>query len=276
MSLSSEQLNQYEQDGFLCPVDVFGDFEAARLRRELEGLEARASAVQDNAAALRNNSHWVAPWFDDLIRDPNIINPIASILGPNLLVLSVDLFIKEPQEPKFISWHQDLHYWGLDSEDEVTAWLALTPATLKSGCMRYLPGSHKTIVEHQDTFAAENMLTRGQEVTVEVDESEAVAAELQPGQMSLHHGRLFHASAANESCDRRIGIAIRYISPSVGLANNGVKLGASLVHGEDTYGHFDLVRPPTRDFDPISMKNWKRLRGIQEEILFAGVNREAS
>ncbi len=129
--------------------------------------------------------------------------------------------------------------------DAVTAWVALSPATRESGCMRFVAGSHlREIVEHRDTFSAKNMLSRGQEIAVAVDDSEAVDVLLEPGQMSLHHGRTFHASHANRSSDRRIGLAIRYIAPSMKQTGER-RTVAVLVRGEDRYGHFELAPPPS-------------------------------
>ena len=115
-------------------------------------------------------------------------------------------FNKEPQTQDYISWHQDITYWGLDQEgDVVTAWVALSPSTPESGCMRVVPGTHKReVVPHQDTFGAQNMLSRGQEIAVEVDEDHAVDLVLQPGQMSLHHVKIFHGSRQNRAADRRL------------------------------------------------------------------------
>ena len=67
--------------------------------------------------------------------------------------------------------------------EETTGWVALSPSTVASGCMRFVPGSHRRrIVPHVDTFAADNLLSRGQEIAVDVDEEDGVAVELQPGQ----------------------------------------------------------------------------------------------
>jgi non-heme Fe2+,alpha-ketoglutarate-dependent halogenase len=142
--------------------------------------------------------------------------------------------------------------------------------------MRFLPGSHTQVFDHYDTFAANNMLTRGQDVAVDEDEAKIVHAELEPGQMSLHHGRLLHASGPNQSFDRRVGIAIRYVSPETRMARPGARIGASLVRGEDRYGHFDLVKAPTEEFGESAMRNWRRLRATQKSILYAGVERIAS
>jgi ectoine hydroxylase-related dioxygenase (phytanoyl-CoA dioxygenase family) len=70
----------------------------------------------------------------------------------------------------------------------VTAWVALTPSNKANGAMDYIPGSHtKDQIPHRDTFAKNNLLTRGQEVAVEVDESQARTVDLRPGEISLHH-----------------------------------------------------------------------------------------
>ena len=141
---------------------------------------------------------------------PRSWNWCKRFFGPNLLVFETVFFIKEAHTPHFVSWHQDLTYWGLDELSKVTAWVALIPATAQSGCMQFVPGSHhKPIGEHHDTFEEINMLSRGQILSKEVREEETIDIVLHPGKMSLHHGRMFHASPANRSADRRIGLAIR-------------------------------------------------------------------
>lgn len=259
MALTTDQVRQYERDGFLCPIDVFDEQRTALLREQLENLEARASGDAARHFAVTTNGNWVIPWFDELARTPAIVDAVASILGPNLLVLHLDLWVKEPRTEQFISWHQDLPYMGLDSDTEVTAWLALTPANANSGCMRFAPGTHGCAVEHVNGIADGNMLSRGQEVDVEIDEDEAVLAELRPGQISLHHGNLIHSSTKNDSDDRRIGIAFRYGTPEMAAQDKSMRFAASLVRGVDRYGHFELVDPPRAEFEADTMERWKRL-----------------
>ena len=116
---------------------------------------------------------------------------------------------KEARNPSYVSWHQDLTYWGLDCDDLVTVWVALSPASEESGCMRVLPGSHRQeLLPHEDIYDPDNMLTRGQEISIHVDEQAAVAMALEAGQMSLHNVRLAHASGPNRSGDRRIGVSL--------------------------------------------------------------------
>ncbi|MEQ8195617.1 MAG: phytanoyl-CoA dioxygenase family protein, partial [Rhodospirillales bacterium] len=200
---------------------------------------------------------------------------VASILGPDVMVYNAAFFIKEANTGHFVSWHQDLHYWGFDADDEVTAWLAFTPSTPESGCMRFVPGSHQRVVEHVDTFDENNMLTRGQELAIKVDEKDVVDVVLKPGQMSLHHGRMCHGSGANASADRRIGLAIRYITPAMKQLN-GERFGATLVRGEDRYHHFELVPAPQGELHPDDLERWRRLMALDHSVKYRGAAQQGS
>ena len=107
-----------------------------------------------------------------------------------------------------MSWHQDAYYMGLEPDRFVTAWLALSPSTLESGCVSVIPASHRTPSLHVDRYGDDNILTRGQEVDG-VDAATAVHLELRPGQMSLHHPWIIHGSQPNRSADRRVGLAMQ-------------------------------------------------------------------
>jgi non-haem Fe2+, alpha-ketoglutarate-dependent halogenase len=234
----------YARDGFYFPIRVMAEAEAADCRAELERAEAMVAGREDGRGFFRDYSNVALGFVDRISRSRAVTDPVAAILGEDLLVMSASFFVKEPRTTAYVSWHQDLHYWGLEGDDEVTAWLALSPATPASGCMRFVAGSHREVVDHRDTFHADNLLTRGQEIAVEVDEADAVDVVLAPGEMSLHHGRVFHASSRNGSDDRRIGLAIRYM-PTRMRPMDGARLSATLVRGEDRYGHFDLVEGGT-------------------------------
>ncbi|MEO1719756.1 MAG: phytanoyl-CoA dioxygenase family protein, partial [Pseudomonadota bacterium] len=189
--------------------------------------------------------------------------------------LDCPFFIKEANSPAFVSWHQDLHYWGLEGDEEVTAWVALTPATTENGCMRFVAGSHNRIVDHIDTHDDQNLLTRGQEIAVEVDENEATEGELQTGQFSLHNGRVFHASHPNVSANRRVGLAIRYVPTRMRQAPGGT-MSAMLVRGEDTHGNFNLTRQPTGIMTDADVAYWEEIAGARNRVLFTGSNDNAA
>ena len=257
---------RFARDGFVCPLRVIPDAKALEYRTEFETAEQRFGGRKEFRQCLRRYPNLVLPFVDETSRAPAITDIIAEILGPDLLVLDAPFFIKEANSTSFVSWHQDLHYWGLETEEEVTAWVALSPATSASGCMRFVPGSQTRKVEHLDTFADGNLLTRGQEVSVAVDEADAVDAQLLPGEMSIHHGRVFHASHPNRTDDRRIGLAIRYI-PTRARQRAGGQMAAMLVRGEDTYQNFPACRAPSGLMLDKDVAHWSEVANARNNVL---------
>ena len=260
----------YNRDGFVFPLDILDGGEAQALRRDFEAAETDLHDEPERLALLRSYPDQLLPSFARLVRHPRLIEAASTILGPDLMVWSSGMFIKEANSPNIVSWHQDLTYWGLDEAEEVTAWLALSPATKASGCMQFVAGSHKQrLVPHVDTYDNDNLLTRGQEIAVEVDPADAVYVELQPGQASLHHGHLFHASDPNRTDDRRIASAIRFIRPSM-RQRTGDKTLVALVSGRDDYGHFEVAGPPSAPLQEADFARCQRDSEIKAKILYDG------
>ena len=212
--LTKEQIEFYHEQGYIAPLDVFTAQEAAEMRSELERLEkSHPNAV---TGRNRNNVHYVTPLFDRIAHHPKILDYVESIIGANILVCGTTLFIKEPEQRGFISWHQDAKYIGLEPYNWVTGWLALTDVSVENGCMYMWPGSHKVgELDHLDTFGKDNLLTRGQTVQ-NVPDDKTVPLVMRAGQFSLHHPWVVHGSGHNVSNDRRIGFAIQsYIGTDV-------------------------------------------------------------
>lgn len=264
----------YEKDGYYFPHDVTSAAEAAALLADLEAAETECAGDRQRLSLLRSYPSQLLPSFAGLIRHPRLVEAVTQIIGRDVLAWSCGFFIKEAGAKSFVSWHQDLNYWGLDGEDEVTAWFALTPATIETGCMRFVPGSHRMKdVPHVDKFAPDNLLTRGQEIAVEVEEANAVNVLLNAGQASFHHGHIFHASGPNQSNARRVGVAIRYIAPSMKQVS-GDKLLVSHVAGEDRYGNFEHMPAPA---GRLRAEDWERARrnaDMKKGILYKGVKDE--
>jgi ectoine hydroxylase-related dioxygenase (phytanoyl-CoA dioxygenase family) len=267
MKLNESQIRQYHEQGYLFPLPALSPGAALAYRRRLEGFEAQGGSAMEG---LRHKPHLLFTVLDDLVRHPDVLDAVEGVLGPNILCWASSFFTKEPHSPSYISWHQDLTYWGLEQQgDVVTAWVALSPSTRESGCMRVVPGTHlREVVPHQDTFGAGNMLSRGQEIAVEVDEAHAVDLILQPGQMSLHHVKMFHGSRPNRAADRRLGFAIRYLPPSVHQEVGADS--ATLVRGEDRYGWFEPEPAPARELDPTAVALHAALRERRTAILMRG------
>ena len=261
---------RYAADGFYFPIRVIGEPEA---EAHLARVVAMEKAGNERGRFLRGKAHLACRFIDELARSPAILDRVERVLGPDILLWGSGCFIKAPRSPSYVSWHQDLNYWGLDGTEEVNAWLALSASNEENGCMRFVPGSHRRgPIGHCDSFARDNLLSRGQELSVEIDEGEAVPVCLAPGEMSLHHGRMFHASGPNASRHWRVGLALRYITPSTRQVV-GERDFAQLVRGEDRFGHFESLPRPRSDDDPAAMRRFDVVDEATRSIFYAGAAR---
>jgi non-haem Fe2+, alpha-ketoglutarate-dependent halogenase len=270
--LSQSEVAGYRERGYHFPVDALSASEVADFRARLEDYEACSGGPIKGE--MRHRSHVLFTWINQMVRHPKILDAIEDLLGPNILCWNTSFFIKEARDPGFVSWHQDATYWGLSSSDVATAWIAMSPANKVSGCMKFIAGTHREQVQHADTFDQNNLLTRGQEIAVEVDEAKAIHVELKPGQASLHHVLLFHGSEPNQSDDRRIGLAVRYIPTHLKQAV-GQRDWATLVRGKDTYHHFEPEHVPSRDLEPEALAFHKMVSEEQVRVLYRGTGKSA-
>ncbi len=267
MSLTSEQTQLYQSQGFVAPLRAIPTADAAALRRQVEAAEAGPIAV---TPLFRNKTHLAFTWADALIRHPGVLNAVESVLGPDILCWGSGFFIKNAHDPSFVSWHQDSTYWGLDPADIVTAWVAISESDVGNGAMRVMPGTHLLDqIAHRDTFAANNLLSRGQEIAVDVDDAKAVALELHPGEMSLHHVRLVHGSEPNPSPRRRLGYAIRYL-PTYVRQTVATRDSATLVRGVDRFGNFAPEQRPAADLDEAALAHHAEITGSLKTVLMRG------
>lgn len=272
-SLDKNQISSYWEDGFLYPLQVLSTEQAIGYRHQLEIIEhdyANHPLPRPLSEYIRSHADCVLPMAAELAMLPSVLNAVESIIGPDLLIWGADFFIKEPHSPMRVSMHQDLTYWGFgETSNQVTAWIALSPSTVESGCMDLVQGSHKNpILPHNDTQATDNLLSRGQEVTVEVKDEDRTHVELNPGEMSLHHGLAIHGSNPNESGNRRIGFAIRYINPSA-QQQSLKREYAMLARGADTSEAFIHYSPPKSVFSAESLDLYDQIRNEQAKVLMA-------
>ncbi|MGK0171464.1 MAG: non-heme Fe2+,alpha-ketoglutarate-dependent halogenase [Gammaproteobacteria bacterium] len=275
--LTQEQIANYRGAGYIEPISIFTPSEVAAMRTQLEAFEAEQGLVfsEDRPSegdrfqgSYRFKSHLLFKWLAQAIRHPRILDAMEDLIGPDILCWTTHWFIKEAHSPNYVSWHQDSNYWGLDTDHLVSVWLALSPATVASGCLRLLPGSHtKPALAHVDTYAENNMLTRGQAIQ-NVDEAKAVNLEVQPGEVAIFDYRLAHASHPNSSDERRIGIGVRYIPPSARQVRNDWDC-ASLLRGHDPRGHFELEPEPSRDFDPPAVALHRKADAAQRAVYYS-------
>ena len=270
-SLSAEQVRRYRGDGFVHPVPVMDAAEAARYRARFEDYERSQGGWY--ALSEGQKLYLLQTWVAELASHPRVLDAVEDVLGPDILVWGTSLFVKDAHDPAFVTWHQDATYWGLEPADRIlTAWVALSDVPVESGAMKFLPGSHKGGQRaHSDTFHENNLLSRGQEIAVEVDEDEAADVVLKAGEFSLHHVLLAHGSHPNTTDQRRIGFAIRYLPTSA--RQTKLRDAAVLVRGVDEYGHFDLFEGPKADLDEAALAAHKDSTARLHAAVYSGTDK---
>ena len=240
--LTTEQLDYYKNKGYISPVDALTSTEAKEIRDEIEKIEKNWPKALEGIN--RNYVHLISPVFNKVCLNKNILDAVESIIGKNILICGTTLFIKNPKEKGFVSFHQDAKYIGLEPHNWVTVWVAITDANENNGCMRMLSGSHKeNLRHHEQKFDENNLLTRGQTIkNVSLDKTDPVI--LKAGQMSLHHPKIDHGSGLNYSDDRRIGFVIQsYIGSNVDQVLG--KMYVQKARGEDKYKYHEYSNIPT-------------------------------
>jgi non-haem Fe2+, alpha-ketoglutarate-dependent halogenase len=241
--LSQAQIEAFARDGFLAPVDALTPAEARGLRAELEDFE-RTLPPGPVPARDRRKLHVRLPWARALVEDPRILDIMEPLLGPDILVFTSTFFIKDAQTDAITAWHQDATFFGLAPYEHVTAWVALSEASIEAGCMEFIPGSHRWgQLRHGPTAVPGSINAGAQSISETIDTRRTVFAPLQAGQLSLHHTLAVHDSAPNRSADRRIGLGISYIPTRLRHAGSR-RMSATLARGVDRYGHFDLEADP--------------------------------
>lgn len=247
--LTIEQVNGYQRDGIVTSVPALSEEEVCRYYAAYEELEQHLGG-RPTALEL-SMIHLIFQWAYELVTNQAVLDAVEDVLGSDIMVWSSSIFAKRSRDPAYISFHQDGTYWGLDSTQVTTAWIALTESTVENGCMRVVPESHKGRIEpHRETHAPDNMLSRGQEIQVEVNETDVLDVVLRAGEVSLHHVNIIHGSNSNHTSGRRVGFAIRYITPEV--SQIGDRAPVVLARGRDDYHHFDQVMlepPPSKSID---------------------------
>jgi ectoine hydroxylase-related dioxygenase (phytanoyl-CoA dioxygenase family) len=254
----------FTNDGFVSALDIIPSIEATKHRARLEATERKVGNLH-----YKSKVHTILCSPYELATHPRVLDIVEQLIGPDILLYNVEYIVKESRSPAHVSWHQDLTYWGFDDDAQVSMWLALSEASAESGCMRMIPGSHaEGRREHVVTHDAANVLLQGQTVQA-VDETGATLCALHPGQASFHHGWTLHSSLPNTSDDRRIGLNVQYIAPSMRQTKHD-EGSALLVRGEDHFKHFREDQPATSDLDPIAVARHNKLDKLYQETAGTG------
>ena len=244
----SVDVGAFERNGFGGPYYAMSAEDAREYRRKFEAYEAELGRrVTEGDPDTRFKTHLLLPFAADLVRHPRILDAVEALLGPDILCWTSTWFVKDAKTEAQTIWHQDATYFGLRPHLHVTAWLALSEASEEAGCMRFVPGTSRSgLMQHIANAAPNSINSAGQRTEADFRTEDAVPVPLSPGQFSIHHTLAVHASGPNRADDRRIGIGISYIPANVRHIGT-VRVPATLVRGEDRYGHFDLEPRPEED-----------------------------
>ena len=258
--LTDQQIAQYRHDGYLFPFPALSAAELAECDAGLGRYEAWLGMPVNQAdRRWRSASYVMLPWVDALTRHPKILDVVADLIGPDILVYTATWFIKEALSPTFAAWHQDATYFGLDPHEHITAWVALSEASAEAGCMEVVSAQGSPRQLRHAALGLEHSINGGGQAIVEAfDAGGGEMMALPAGSFSLHHTLCAHRSAPNRAAHRRVGLGISYIPARCRLTGS-VRMCARLVRGDDTGGNFELIPPPEGELHPAAVARHERV-----------------
>ena len=255
--LDACQIERYRSDGFLTGIPVMTREKACIYRDSFDELEAeKGREVSHNELTDAHLDHQFV-W--EIGTHPWVLECVTDLIGPDVLLLGSHFFCKYGPEQKFVAWHQDLRYWGLEPLLSVSVWYAVDDSDLENGCLRVIPGTSQRLLEHGKSRREGNLLSVDQELQVDPEEEAgAVDLVLRAGQISIHDGLAIHGSRPNRSKRRRCGLALSYIPTGVGPTSPGpigtdLKWRPILVRGRDREGNFPSIQEPPF---PLATPEW--------------------
>jgi 2-oxoglutarate-dependent dioxygenase len=226
MSRASEIASQFERDGFAPLGGVLSDRELDDLRDRLDRLcftpDGRAvQGVRDLADHLDGRSNRSVmqrlnlcrtdEHFEALVRRADILDIVSCILGPNIQLFRDQCFYKPGRCGGEVYMHQDNRYWHLDPPLAAVVFIALDDCTLQTGCVHYIPGSHRWgRVQHVRAADGRSIL-----LEAVADKAASVPMELPAGHASVHHCQTLHWSPENQSPRPRRAHTIEYVAAGV-------------------------------------------------------------
>ena len=238
--LTKDQINDYRTNGFIYPVPVIPSIKADYYAKKL--LSFQNQHPEHLSGIKARKLHLILTWMADLISEKVILDAVEDLLGPNIMCWSSTLFIKDAENPAFVSWHQDGNYWGLEPMDVITIWFAITSSTIKNGCVNVIPGTQKLgLLPHRSKTDTINLLNSEVDPSM-VDEEKSISIELSAGDISVHHPFVLHGSLTNTSNQWRRGGSIQYMPVTTRIISKNWPC-AFLLQGEDVDG--------TNEYQPI-------------------------
>ncbi|HCO26968.1 MAG: phytanoyl-CoA dioxygenase family protein [Gimesia sp.] len=243
--LTSSQIEQFNQDGYLRSLSVFNEQEVQENRKYFDRLLESVIAAGGDSYSI-STAHMKYGKVYDLLTHPQIVAYVKDLLGENIIAWGSHFFCKMPHDGKSVAWHQDASYWPLSPSKAVTVWLAIDDADPENANMRFIAGSHhhghmtyRPSGSHEDNVLNQT-IENAEQYGTPVDDT------LQAGEISIHSDLLLHGSEANQSDRRRCGLTLRYCAADVRAGMDWNAKGV-IVSGADPSGHWLNPARPEND-----------------------------
>lgn len=256
-TLTAEQVEQYNEQGFLSGLPAFGTDEITHVRAYLDDLLEKVLSADDRRNSYSINAyHMVCAGIYDLLLQPVLLDYVEDILGPDFGCWGDHLFCKLPGDPMEVPVHQDGAYWPISPSRTVTAWLAVDDADEENAAMQFVPGSHlRGAIDHED-LPLDGTRVLKRHAVGPGSLGQRVTNALTAGQISLHSDLLLHGSKRNVSSRRRAGMTFRYAAAEVAPLPGSEYWFAPAVHCRGTLPeHWPHWRRPSGE-KPEKMSNF--------------------
>ena len=232
----------YDRDGFVIVRDVLQAGLIREVERHIDWLMDRHPDLPPESLG-----HWLIaddPFWVRFLSDRRLLDVAEALVGPDVGFFAADYICKPPRTGKGVLWHQDGHYWPLEPMEVITVWFAITPSLPSNGCVRVIPGSHRSGLHRHSADRRDDYILNQADPDA-FDENEAVDLVLSPGDVSVHHPLLLHGSDPNRSDAWRRGGSIQYMPASTRVTRDWPCLflfRGRPVEGVNTYRPFPVYR----------------------------------
>lgn len=249
-TLSPQQITQFNELGYIFPIDIFDEDEVSHNRAYFDRLMAMATGAGKDSYAV-TGWHLYCEGLYDLVCNDRILDCVEDIVGPDIICTMTHYFSKEPGDVKSVFWHQDAQFWALTPSKVVTVWLAIDDVDEENGAMNVFPGTHRMGVIPFEWVTDEEQGVLNQHIHDPWQYAEPVSINLKSGQISLHTDMIIHGSMPNPSKRRRCGLTLRYFPPDV-RTREEKEPRAIICRGSDPSGYWQNVARPEGDNLPPS------------------------
>jgi ectoine hydroxylase-related dioxygenase (phytanoyl-CoA dioxygenase family) len=272
-AITEEQVDSYNEMGFLAPVDIFNQEEINGLEQKIAELETLLDPNETSYAIDGWEKH--NSWLYRLVTNERLLDCVEGLLGPNFYQWGSNMMTKAPKEPLYVPWHQDLHDWPLWPDSILTAWVALDDVDEENACLQILPGTQRLgklrhIPERPEPRAGSRSLLPFYVDPAYVDRTLCVPIRLRKGQVSFHHALVIHGSEGNKSMRRRGAFTTCYAATNVkclfpkrDINGDWSNFSGFLCRGIDRFGFCPLRTPPT-SFGRGPRKLYRELHNLEE------------